>query len=185
MSCADAANLLIGVNAATGAKDGAGSVQAYRALPCGKAELRLSSKLSSAFQQGMNFGVSLEALIELARVEGSEPSQLECDVFRASHYFQAVGDDEFHRFLKKHQGRMGEIIYSEITFSRPYRSVSVLICDDTTRDAKGNDFSYDGEPIALVEFWDRETKGPADGDRDERVRFSFKTILTVGSVLSK
>lgn len=184
MNCADAANLLIGVNAATSAKDSASSVRLYRALPCGKVELRSSDGLGIAFRKGMTFGESLEQLLRLAAAEGGEPSQLEHDIFRASHYCNGVIGDAFRQLLKERRAEISKIIYSEITFTRPYRNVSVEIGDDCSRDAFGNDIPYEAQAIAKAEFWDATSEWPISGDRDERVRISIKTILTVGSVLN-
>ncbi|TXN40432.1 hypothetical protein FV232_06995 [Methylobacterium sp. WL30] len=184
MSNADAANLLIGVNAATSAKDGSVSVLAYRSLPCGKADLRRADKMALAFSKGTTFGESLEALIELGRHKDNELSRLEEELFRSSHYFEGVISGEFQQLCEIHRAKIDEIIYSEITFSRPYRNVSVLIQDQASQGVKGSVIADEAEPIATVEFWDHRAKWPVSGDRDERVRISFRTILAVGSILT-
>jgi hypothetical protein len=185
MSSADAASLLIGVNTATNAKNGAETVRLYRNLPCGKSNVLGKTKISSVFQIGKSFGEVFEQLIDLARIDNGAGSELERSVFRSSFYFRCVSDAEFDDFFQKHVDSLGEKISSEITFHRPYPNVSVLIADNVAKDVRGNSILDEEEPIAEVEFWDHKAKWPTGADRDERIRISLKTLITVGNVLGK
>lgn len=185
MSSSDAANLLIGVNAATGAKNGAEAVSLYRSLPCGKANLLKETRLSEAFKLGQDFGRSLEVLLELSRPADSGFSELVRCVFAGSHFFGSVSADRFDALLIEESAKMEKTFSSEITFSRPYPNVSVLISDNVAKDVLGRSILDEEDPIAEIEFWDRASKWPLDADRDERVRISLKTVIKVGNVLTK
>lgn len=185
MSNSDAANLLIGVNAATGAKNAAEAVGLYRSLPCGRANLLKKTKLSDAFKIGQDFGRSLEKLLELASCDGSAPSELERSVFAGSHFFRCIATDQFEDLIRRHSSSFAETFSTEITFSRPYPNVSVLITDNVVRDVEGRSILNEEAPISEVEFWNRSAKFPLNADRDERIRISFNTLLTVGNILTK
>lgn len=185
MSSSDAANLLIGVNAASGAKNAAEAVSLYRNLLCGKANLLRKTQLSDAFATGQLFGSSLEKLLELAKCDGIKPSELEKSVFAGSHFFRRVEAGKFEDLVQKHSTEFENTFSTEITFTRPYPNVSVLISDNVAADVEGGSILNEDVPIAEVEFWDRTAKWPLSADRDERIRISFKTLLTVGTVLTK
>ncbi|XYD11501.1 hypothetical protein R1A27_14500 [Methylobacterium sp. NMS12] len=106
-------------------------------------------------------------------------------MFAGSHFFGGVSAGKFDALLVEQSAKMEKAFSSEITFSRPYPNVSVLIADNLANDVMGRSILDEEAPIAEIEFWDRTSKWPLDADRDERVRISLKTVLRVGNALTK
>ncbi|GJE46948.1 hypothetical protein AEGHOMDF_6157 [Methylobacterium soli] len=196
MSTADAANLLIGVNASTSAKDAVAAVYHYRELVCSRLSLRSDIMFEGVFKVGKRFGETLEALIVSATPMNGIASEMEMsllsnaqffDIFALSFGNNKIGD--FWDILEKARPSLHRVIGTSIKFFRPVARVSIEAADtgyspDNLPPAPPPDEPEEIEKWRVMSAEFHGGCGDNCCDRKDQSEISFRTIMAVAAVIA-
>lgn len=191
MTSTDAANLLIGVNAAYSAKEAVAAVQSFGNAKCFSSNVRGGENLTCIFSTGRKFGDALASLISVAQPSPNLPSELVWEIAQNTDY---IGE-KYILNLAENIGRLTphiyDMVFSEIVFHRPSVLVSISIVDNKWIDTSGpsapppfNSVERSQRSIVDARFIGNTDPAIKLGDKKETSRISLKTIIEIARTLN-
>lgn len=190
MTCTDAANLLIGVNAAFSAKEAVAAVQSFGNSTCFSSKVRGGKHLADVFSTGNKFSDSLALLINVAQPMHDFPSELIWEIAQNTDYIGEKYLLKLDKNIARLSTHINDMVSSEIVFHRPSVFVSVFIVDNHWRDIPGPsapppiDYSEKSKrSIVEASFIGHTSSGIILGDKKETSIISLKTIFETARTL--